>query len=347
MLNYQKYLCMLLMFLAACDQHKIEHPKAPPNAFAKAYLDSAISIIKANALNRDSVNWPLIKKRAYQLAANAVSYRQTDSAILYVLHSLKDRHSFFKRPETQQKWLGKSKNASRPAVPSGYLDNTGVAYITMPYFASGDTKEMQRYAKETQKLIKIMDLENPCGWVIDLKRNYGGNMWPMIAGLGPLFTTDTLGYVKKGDARTAWSYIKGETRAGKELMFKIDSPYIIKNNKRPIAIVLGKNTASSGEILAISFLGQQNVRTFGKRTAGLATANEDFYLKDSALIVLTTGAITDRRLKVYPSGVVPDVDYTDRWYWLFLKETQINNETVGWVRDHGGKTKWKPRQLKH
>ena len=36
---------------------------------------------------------------------------------------------------------------------------------------------IRKYADEMQQAIRELDLKNPCGWIVDLRRNVGGNRW--------------------------------------------------------------------------------------------------------------------------------------------------------------------------
>src|SRR5205814_1331129 len=65
-------------------------------------------------------------------------------------------------------------------------------------------------------------------------------------------------------------------------------------------------TGSSGEAVAISFIGRPRTRSFGLPTAGLTTANRTIALPDSAMIVLTTSVEADRNGKRYGDALVPD-----------------------------------------
>ena len=76
--------------------------------------------------------------------------------------------------------------------------------------------------------------------------------------------------------------------------------------QKPIAILIGGATASSGEASVISFLGQQHVRLFGSRTRGLATVNQPFELSSGAVLMLTTAHFADRTGRTYPRGIEPD-----------------------------------------
>ena len=48
------------------------------------------------------------------------------------------------------------------------------------------------------------------GWIVDLRGNTGGNMWPMVAGVGPVLGNGVAGFfVPPVGASTPWSFPEG------------------------------------------------------------------------------------------------------------------------------------------
>ena len=74
----------------------------------------------------------------------------------------------------------------------------------------------------------------------------------------------------------------------------------------PVAVLFDRGTASSGEVVAVSFAGRDNARSFGARTYGFTTSNQTFTMPDGATLVVTTGIEGDRTGRQYPEGVEPD-----------------------------------------
>ena len=76
---------------------------------------------------------------------------------------------------------------------------------------------------------------------------------------------------------------------------------------RPVAVLTGGSTASSGEAVLVSFLGAENARTFGAPTAGYATANRTFLLPDGARLAITMAHMADRTGRVHGNTpIAPD-----------------------------------------
>ena len=158
-------------------------------------------------------------------------------------------------------------------------------------------------------MIRQLDGSAPtCGWIVDLRANPGGNMSPMLLGLGPVVGSGVVGYfVDPDSAWTSWYYRAGE--AGINLApsgFRVSAPYELRRPDPPVAVLTGSTTASSGEAIATAFRGRPETRSFGAGTAGLSTGVAGIRLRDGAQIGLATSVFADRTRRVYGGVIEPD-----------------------------------------
>lgn len=183
------------------------------------------------------------------------------------------------------------------------------------------------------------------GWIVDLRGNTGGNMYPMIAGLGPLIGEGILGYfIDRKGGTEYWSYINGSVickylekdndkrieniahhNKNKTIIHIIDY-YKVKNSNARIAVLIGNQTSSSGEMTTISFIGKNNVKLFGQTTGGYTTGNVSFILSDSSGIALAASISADRNMKKYNGGIIPDV-IVDNYY-----SENCVNAAIKWLK---------------
>ena len=198
--------------------------------------------------------------------------------------------------------------AAASPLPSGSLLERALAHIVVPQFASSDRQTISAFATNLQGVIRRLDQQDPCGWIVDLRQNRGGNMWPMLAGLGPLLDAGPLGWFADRTTRgPAWSYHDGGAWNGPNLNTQVTgTPYELRVDHPPIAVLVGPMTASSGEAVAIAFQGNSHTRMFGEHTRGLTSANGPFTLIDGAVLILAQAIEVDRRGRVYENGVTPD-----------------------------------------
>lgn len=151
------------------------------------------------------------------------------------------------------------------------------------------------------------DKSSSCGWILDLRDNGGGNMWPMMKGLDPLLGDAPFGsFVLADRFRQPW-------RRGGANIFPHSgelppSPpaFTLHNSAAPIAILIGPMTVSSGEMVAIAPIGRENVRVFGTASAGFTTANMTHKLKDGAVLAVTVSGVADRTGRYYSGPIEPD-----------------------------------------
>lgn len=197
--------------------------------------------------------------------------------------------------------------AVRGNGPNGELLEGRYGYVLVPAF-SGIRDDVQRdFAEALQDLIALTDEALPCGWIVDLRQNTGGNMWPMLAGLGPLLGEGELGFfVNPGGGRTAWGYADGASRMNGNALVQVSEPYELGFDQPPVAVLTGPRTASSGEAIVTAFRGRPETRSFGAGTAGLSTSNASIRLSDGAMILLTTSVFADRTGETYGGVIEPD-----------------------------------------
>ncbi|HUR30359.1 MAG TPA: S41 family peptidase [Saprospiraceae bacterium] len=286
-----------------------------PNKLAKAFIKSACDTIQKNSLYRDSVNFKQIKRVALKIAGPAKNYTDCYLAVNYMLESLRpfgDKHSFFMTAEEVKNWENEGSQVSKIQFPTfEVVDSCG--YILVPPFHGGNPKQMLAYADTLQAAIQTLYNLGIKGWLIDLTQNTGGNMAPMIAGLGPLFSSEKLGSLIDVNGKSnAWYYKKGRYFWDDDIGWNVSAPVQLPTSL-PIAVLTGNQTGSSGEAVVVSFIGNKKTKSFGQPTWGLTTGNGSFELKDGSQIFLASTIMSDRNGKEYRSSITPDfkVDITD------------------------------------
>ncbi len=281
-------------------------PTPGPSLEAATYLNDALNILQEHSVQQNKVDWQAIRINAYLRANNARVPADTYNAIRYAVDKLGDHHSRFYTP--QQVAALKNLKVEDNKPPEAKMLDAHLAYLFMPAFVTFDDAQRHLYANQLQALIDKTEAARPCGWVLDLRQNLGGNIWPMFVGIGPLLGDGTLGaFVYPDGEKQIWRYTRGQVFIDDTLMEQVDgAPQAVSNTATPVAILTGSNTQSAGEAVVIAFRGRPNARSFGQPTGGLSTANATYDLKDGAEIVLTVVIDADRTGKVYGDSVPPD-----------------------------------------
>lgn len=276
---------------------QVHQSPAPPTSEVTAtrVLDAAIAIVKANALQRDRIDWPEIEPKLREMVRSATQAADAYPAIKVLLAELKDRHSFAMPPA--QTTAFKTGGANNPQAEVMMLPGR-VGYIRVPAYAGGDPGAARAYVTRVHDEMAKISATASCGWIVDIRPNGGGNMWPMLAGLKPLLGSGTLGsFEAPGRPSVTWH----ATAA-----VPVEPPASLSLDQAWVAVLTGPRTASSGEAVAVSFRERPRSRSFGQPTAGLSTANGSFPLPDGGMIFLTASVFADRTGRQYGEKLMPD-----------------------------------------
>ena len=152
------------------------------------------------------------------------------------------------------------------------------------------------------------------GCIVDLRRNTGGSVWPMLAGIGPLAGDGQLGAFASAGGAADWTYDAARglaTSAGYELA-KIAKPHRLRADL-PVAVLTSPLTAAAAEAIVVAFAGRARTRRFGEGTRGLPTSNTQIPLADGALLVVTVTVHADRSGTRYDDVIPPDQTIVIDW----------------------------------
>jgi hypothetical protein len=282
----------------------------PPSDEARAYLNRALDVMEKRSINRDSIDWTALRDSVMRKARGIETTEHTYWALRYAIGRLEDEHSSLRTPRQMDR-LERGRLGARRGTSSGLKGTVmkgDVAYLRVPRFIQLGASTTA-FADSLQRIIARLDQERPCGWVVDLRPTLGGNMWPMIAGLGPVLGDGKAGVMVGPDGKEkSWWYRDGKAGIGDSTVVTVsDDPYQLSPSHPPVAVLTGPRTASSGEAVVVSFRGRPNAKSFGQPTRGLSTSNAAIPLSDGATLFLTTATFADRRGTVYGEPIEPDV----------------------------------------
>lgn len=257
-----------------------------------ALYDEAMQVIADNAYYARQL--PADFSERWRPAANATP-GEARSAIKQVLRALGDGHSFLMDPAR----LANEPRVARASfvAPRWEVLEPGIGYLAIPGTRSGDDALRVRYRDAVLDALRAGNAQGVRGWVVDLRGNGGGTMWPMLAGLEPLLRGQTPGYFQRPDgSRDAWPNNTTKASASAPDLGKV-----------PVAVLTSGRTGSSGEAMVVAFRGRPNTRSFGAPTFGVATANAGHRLADGTVLQLTGTVFVDRNGKGDGASLVPDV----------------------------------------
>ena len=151
-------------------------------------------------------------------------------------------------------------------------------------------------------------------------------MWPMLAGIGPILGVGVAGYfIDPNNNETSWLYQNGSSVVGASNVTTLANAYKLIQENPKVAVLIDQRTASSGEAIAISFVGRPKTKLFGSTaTCGLSTANSAFPLSNSALLILTVSFMADRNKNKFGIPVPPDE---------IISQEGILNAAINWINN--------------
>ncbi len=273
---------------------------------AMAYLDKALDLMQEYSINTEKIDWESLRDLTYHRAYGSQSIADTYQAIQHALTDLGTNHSYLMTPEQVAQMEEGTLTASIPG-PQGKLIEGKLGYIYLPSWA-GTRESADKHATAIQEIIREVDAQNPCGWILDLRENSGGAMWPMLAGIGPILGYEIAGYaIYEDGSRDVFSYRDGKAYFNEVVETEVlGEAYILAEELPPVAVLTSSSTCSSGEAIAIAFRERPNTRSFGGATAGLSTGTREIELSDGAWMILAINTFADHTGQVYGSKVVPD-----------------------------------------
>ncbi|WP_313219585.1 S41 family peptidase [Stenotrophomonas sp.] len=308
-----------LLMVALATASGAAHAQDVPSAEAQARI---LDLLQQQSLYRDRVDWS--KARAELAAARDPA--QTRRLLDDVIQRSSGGHGRWisaNQQRTQSQRAQATQTAMGAATPQTDDARSGptarLGWIKVGAYMDDRTQsqDMQKQARKQaavalQARIQAQDDGNRCGWVVDLRGNSGGNMWPMLLGMGPLLGdakgADPVGMFLLADKRQPWAYREGAVWLdGKAVVGSRNTQYTLRHPGAPVAVLFGPRTASSGEASVLAFRGRAASRSFGQPSAGYSTANTPQRLPDDSLLLLTGSVIADRNGVGDGNRLQPDV----------------------------------------
>ena len=343
-MNYQNRIlaCSLLVLSPAigfAGKKPTPQPQVSPTAItsgAAAFLDNAIDIMRQHALHGQDIDWAALRVEAFKRAGGAFNPIDTYPAIYWALVQLGDPGSHLRLPPglypdqiALMQQAEKEAESTAPAsarrdappspfttrrLPEGHIvtaQGRNFGYVVLPRCSAKDNDGLLLYAADVRRILTDLSAQDPKGWIVDLRGNTGGNMWPMLTGIGPILGEGNVGSFVAADGTINWFYQDGKTgtrnSAGLETVsLTLDDAPVRMTQSAPVAVLIDSSTASSAEAITIAFHGRPDTRFFGSRTAGKSTAVQPFKMDDGAELYITTAIDADRSGKAFPEGLTPD-----------------------------------------
>jgi Periplasmic protease len=286
----------------------------PPDAATE--LHAAIDLLKTRHMNRDKVDWPAVTAKAEAMIAGAKTAADAYPAINELIKALGEKHTFLMTASTVRTITsGQASDANAAAylaantqMPEGLPLADRIGYVRLPTHL-GPRQSDKAYIDALRSQFAHFDAAHMCRFVVDLRENQGGNMWPMLNGLASVLGAPPYGaFVTADGASTAWDMRLVWMNLSDAGVTPVAAKLAAKQAGAPVAILLGPATSSSGEFTAMAFEGRAHTRFFGQPTAGYLTSNVPHDLPDGARLLVSETWAADRLGRSYRERIAPDVE---------------------------------------
>lgn len=313
-------------------------------------VDSLYTFIRFNSIHRNEADWNQIDQSFREQLKTAKSLNDTMNCFVIVLRTLNDVHSqiflnnqyFGHYPSFEDSVLVWLKPLNDKAISLTNKIHAEViakemAYIRIPSIQAFDSKQINAIAQSLADSISNLSKKCRKGFIIDLRLNGGGNVYPMLAGLHLLLGNKTVGYetdVNDSIVRT-WEIKEGNFIIGgfqtTDIKLKPDSSL----GRIPVVVILGPATRSAGSMVAIAFKGRPKTFFIGEPTAeGYTTSNGYFQFAPNLTLNFATNYVADRNKNIYKANIKPDLTIDQRDNFDNLLQDAKIKAAIKWLTEN-------------
>jgi carboxyl-terminal processing protease len=192
-------IALTFAFVAACGSTPASPTPAPVTPVAtlspaaSEYITRVMDLMQANSINRLTIDWPAFRASVLNVAGSSQTIADLTPAVRQAITLLRDGHSSYRPAAGGTVFVALRNCEPARTVPVTLPPNIGTVKVGA-FNQQGDAANA--FARQIQDTIAAADRDDLIGWIVDLRANGGGNMWPMIAGLGPIIGEGTLGGTK-------------------------------------------------------------------------------------------------------------------------------------------------------
>lgn len=357
----QVLVIIIILILISCRKEK-NNPKTVNIQITisepKRVLDTIIVVAKDQSLYNKNVNWNVLEKEVYSKFIDSDTITSIIKPVQYLLNQLGDYHGFLflngqrysgnieRIRNVSYDYQGKEyinkmsliyqKTLSQDQI-NGFILTNQIAYIEIPMILpnGGNSEDIIEYTNKIRSKICELKTKKPIAWIIDLRGNLGGNMYPMLMGLAEILPlkVNMGGDSKDGNSiNQKWLLKDGVFYYGEDYYPNIPALKChIKNNENKIAVLIGRYTASSGEVVASALKGQDNIKLFGEQTSGATTSNRWIPIGKDVVFNPAISYYVSKNKTIHKDGVFPDIEIIEDYDFKNPTLGKVYKESVKWI----------------
>lgn len=300
----KNYLFIFILFLSINSFSQVKDIKE-----MRKICTEMLDIIKEHSIVSDSFDWNLYPQKIDSLILannHQDSFRKIRDSIINDLKLRGDNHSSY-FSHRRIKVMKKEKDSFY--YPNCKILDNSIGYIEMPGTKSWNWKENKNFIETVRAQIKKIDDKYLIkGWILDLRKNHGGNYNLMILAINPLIEDGIVGYSVIKNKKIPWN-AKSEVKLDNIDLDRFDHliEYKTKTKNPRIIVLIDSPTASAAEMICISLHTVPNVKFIGNYSGGYTTDNIQYKLSNEESLNLASGYFADRSGKIHKGKLKPDI----------------------------------------
>lgn len=311
----KKYLGILLL-LSFSNTIQAQDFNTSQDSF-NFFYENLFEVMKSGYLFKENVNWEKVESEIntnlkqysdFKTSLNEISTffdltKADHSRVYYDDQVFSGNFPGPTKDDFTEQWIKKYK--TKPQFEVKVLDNR-YGYILLPGMYS--EKNVHKQSQKLYDQINTIKSSNRLqGWVIDLRFNTGGDIYPMLLALYDFLGDNVVWGVLDINKNLVNEIAlkKGKYKANSKTVSYIKPDGELLDETK-VAVLTNIATGSSGEITALAFKGRKNTIFIGEKTFGKTTANTKADLPFGAFMTLMTGYDCDRNGNYYEK-IIPDI----------------------------------------
>lgn len=313
-----------------------------------AHVDSVYTFMKYNSIHTNYANWTVVDSVFKTKISAAKNLDDTMNCFVYVLENLNDVHSYlilnnkswgYYKASEDENFSRKVRDLYALAIKTLntvkiQLLPDHIGYIRVPGFSIYGVDNVNYYSQALRDSVNRLIEQKATKFILDLRLNSGGNLYPMIAGLSTFLGNKPVGYsIDSNDSIVSTWEVKNGNFYMRDYQLTSIADNKYKMEKCPLVILTSPLTASSGAMNAIVFKGRGNVKFIGEPTAsGYTTSNGYFQFAPNFTVNFATNFVADRNKNIYKDNVVPDVYYEKPYNFDDIRKDSTVLFSIDWLK---------------
>lgn len=275
-----------------------------PLSNGEKYVVQAFDSIEVYSRHRFTSNLDSLETQVLNRISDSTSHAEVIKQLEYAIKAI-DKHNYILAPDKyDQMETGSNPEVLTNPYPFQYkMLQHKYAFVALSGFLGVDSVSAKNYTDSLQRSILWLYNQQPKGWIIDLRQNSGGWIYPMLAGLGPILGPGIKAYEISGNLVLEEFYF---FKNPSDYLYLSDSVWFFEQHL-PIAVLISEETGSAGELLTLSFRGNPKTALIGTSTAGFSTGLHGFFMPDGSQICVTNSIMADRNKKGDGGKILPDI----------------------------------------